>query len=164
MIDGRFSLIDHDSRPVTHETYRGRFVLVFFGFTHCKVVCPRALGRISQALALLGADADKITPLYISVDPERDSPARMKEFLATYPRFIGLTGTRDQIDAAKKAFRVFAQKKADAEEPDGYVVPHTAFTYVLDPKGAYVAHYADTVDEQTMAARLRDVLGAAAAA
>lgn len=161
MIVGRFSLVDHDGRSVTEESFRGRHLLVFFGFTHCKVVCPRALGRISQALELLGDEAERLTPLYVSVDPERDTPGRMKEFLAAYPRFTGLTGTRAQIDATKQAFRVFAQKKTDAQEPDGYVVPHTAFTYVLDPRGAYVAHYADTIDAQTMASRLSEVLAAA---
>ena len=158
MIDGRFSLLDYDGRAVTEQTYRGKHMLVFFGFTHCKVVCPRALERISRALDTLGGEADRIQPLYISVDPERDTPARMQEFLGTYPRFTGLTGTREQTDAAKQAFRVFAQRKADAQEPDGYVVPHTAFTYVLDPSGAYVVHYADTIDAETMASRLRDVL------
>jgi protein SCO1 len=160
MIDGRFSLVDHDSRAVGDESFRGRHVLVFFGFTHCKVVCPRALGRISRALELMGDDAERFAPLYISVDPERDTPARMKEFLSAYPRFKGLTGTREQIDATKQAFRVFAQRQADAEEPDGYVVPHTAFTYVLDPQGAYVTHYADTIDAETMTSRLREVLAA----
>lgn len=160
MIDGRFSLMDHDGRTVTNESYRGKHALVFFGFTHCKVVCPRALGRISRALDLIGDDADRFTPLYISVDPERDTPTRMKQFLASYPRFTGLTGTREQIDATKQAFRVFAQRKEEAEEPGGYVVPHTAFTYVLDPRGAYVAHYPDTIDPETMMARLREVLAA----
>jgi len=164
MIDGRFALIDHDGGPVTNETYRGRHVLVFFGFTRCRVVCPRALSRISRALELLGSTADEITPLYISVDPERDSPEVMKTFLASYPRFTGLTGTREQIDATKQAFRVFAQKKADASEPDGFVIPHTAFTYVLDPSGAYLTHFADTIDEVELAARVRELIKPAAVA
>jgi protein SCO1 len=158
MIDGRFALIDHDGQSVTNDTYRGRHALVFFGFTHCRVVCPRALSRITRALELVGPAADEIAPLYISVDPERDTPAVMKTFLAKYPRFTGLTGTREEVDATKQAFRVFAQRKADETEPDGYVVPHTALTYVLDPTGAYLTHFADTVDEETMARRLRELV------
>ena len=158
MIDGRFSLTDHDGRAVTNDTYRGRYPLVFFGFTHCKVVCPRALGRISRALELLGPTADRIAPLYVSVDPERDTPAVMKTFLEKYPRFTGLTGAREEVDATKKAFRVFAQRRADETEPDGYVVPHTALTYVLGPEGAFVTHFADTVDENEMAQRLRELV------
>jgi protein SCO1 len=164
MIDARFSLIDHDGRAVTNETYRGQHVIVFFGFTHCRVVCPRALSRITRALDLLGPAADGIVPLYISVDPERDTPAVMKTFLEKYPRFTGLTGPRDEIDATKKAFRVFAQKKVDATEPDGYVIPHTALTYLLDPKGDYVAHFADTIDEVELAAQLRKVVTSGAVA
>jgi protein SCO1/2 len=158
MIEGRFALTDHDGRAVTNDSYLGRHVLVFFGFTHCKVVCPRALTRISTALELLGPTADQIKPLYISVDPERDSPEVMKSFLGTYPRFTGLTGPREQVDATKKAFRVFAQKKIDATAPDGYVVPHTALTYVLDPSGAYATHFADTVSAEEMAQQLRDLV------
>jgi len=164
MIDGRFSLIDHNGRQVTNESFRGRHVLVFFGFTRCRVICPRALSRISRALELLGSAAEEITPLYISVDPERDSPDVMKTFLTSYPSFTGLTGSREQIDATKRAFRVFAQKKADASEPDGFVIPHTAFTYLLDPTGAYVTHFADTIDEVELAARLRELIKPAAIA
>jgi protein SCO1 len=164
MIEGRFALTDHDGRAVTNDSYLKRHVLVFFGFTHCKVVCPRALGRISAALELLGPTAEQIKPLYISVDPERDSPEVMKAFLRTYPHFTGLTGPREQVDATKKAFRVFAQKKADASAPDGYVVPHTALTYVLDPSGAYVTHFADTVSAEEMAQQLRVLVERASAA
>jgi protein SCO1/2 len=161
MIDGRFELTDHHGAAVSNEAYRGRYVLVFFGFTHCRVICPQALARISSALEALGPMADDLTALYISVDPERDSPAVMKAFLERrYPRFIGLTGSREQVDAAKQAFRVFAQARADDEDPDGYAVPHTAFTYVLGPDGCYLTHFPDHVDADTMAGCLRELLTA----
>jgi protein SCO1/2 len=161
MIDGRFELTDHDGAAVSDETYRGRHMLVFFGFTHCRVICPQALARISSALEALGPTAADLSALYISVDPERDTPAVMKAFLESrYPRFTGLTGSRDQVDAAKRAFRVFAQARADDEDPDGYAVPHTAFTYVLGPDGCYLTHFADHVDADTMAVRLRELLTA----
>lgn len=155
-IDGRFSLTDHHGQKVTERDYRGKYVLVFFGFTHCKMVCPRALGRLSSTLDRLGDTADTITPLYITVDPERDRPEVMRAFLEdSYPRFTGLTGSSEEIDAAKNAFRVFAAKKAD---PDGYQMPHSAFTFLLNPDGDYVAHYPDAIGEDELLERLRAAL------
>lgn len=157
MIEGRFALTDHHGNTVTEADYSGRHMLVFFGFTHCKVVCPRALGKLSDVLDRLGDLADEIAPLYITVDPERDSPEVMKAFLeGGYPRFTGLTGTREQCDAAKKAFRVFAEKKPDPDDPEGYDVPHTAFVYLLGRDGEYVAHFGDHLDAEELAAKLRD--------
>ncbi|ATE64154.1 SCO family protein [Rhizorhabdus dicambivorans] len=158
-IGGDFALIDHYGRPVTKADYAGRYMLLFFGFTHCRVVCPRALGRISEALDLLGTSACLIQPLYVSVDPARDTPAVMKAFLCErFPRFVGLTGTEEATTAAKSAFRVFAQRRDDADDADGYAMPHTALTYLLDPDGAFVTHFPDTIDAPGLAARLRDIL------
>ncbi|MEA2625894.1 MAG: hypothetical protein QOD06_1939 [Candidatus Binatota bacterium] len=156
---GEFHLIDHHGVEVSDATYHGRHALVFFGFTHCKVVCPRALGRLTRVLDALGPLAEQIRPLYVTVDPERDSPEVMRAFLErSYPRFTGLTGSRPQIDAAKRAFRVFARRTADPDDPDGYAVPHSAITYVLDPDGRYTTHFTDAVDEREMTERLREIL------
>ncbi|MFC9356217.1 SCO family protein [Rhodococcus sp. NPDC057014] len=158
-IGGTFELVDHDGRTVNEETYRGRYVVIFFGFTHCKMVCPRALHRLSTVLDRLGSVADRIQPLYITVDPERDTPQVMKGFLsADYPRFTGLTGTPAQIDSAKKSFRVFSTMVADPDDPDSYQMPHSAFTYVLGPDGAYVTHFTDAVDEDELIVRLSSIL------
>ena len=155
-VGGSFQLIDHHSVRVTDETYRGRFVLIFFGFTHCRVVCPRALAKLSAVLERLGPLANHLRALYITVDPERDTPEVMRAFLENaYPRFTGLTGTRTEIDAAKRAFRVFAERRPDPQEPDGYVIPHTAISYLLDPTGQYAAHFTDALDETEVADRLR---------
>ena len=155
-VGGSFRLVDHHGAQVTDESYRGRFVLIFFGFTHCRVVCPRALSRLSAALERLGPLADQFHALYITVDPERDTPEVMRTFLAkAYPHFTGLTGTRAEIDAAKRAFRVFAERRPDPQEPDGYVVPHTAITYLLDPDGQYAAHFTDALDDVAVTDRLR---------
>jgi protein SCO1 len=158
-VGGEFNLIDHDGRPVSRATYAGNFVLLFFGFTNCRVVCPRALARTTAALHMLGDLANRIQPLYVSVDPERDTPEVMKAFLADrFPRFIGLTGEREQIDAMKKAFRVYAQKAVAPDEPDGYVVPHTALTYLLDTRGDYLAHFPDAIEASVLAERIRAVI------
>jgi protein SCO1 len=160
MIGGHFSLLDHNGRRVDESTFRGQYVLLFFGFTHCRVVCPRALDRISRALELIGDRANRVQPLYVTVDPERDTAEVMKAFLEkTHPRFLGLTGTRGEIDAMKAAFKVFAARKEDAQEADGYVVPHTAFTFLLDAQGHYLAHFIDAGDAEELAQRLLAHIG-----
>jgi protein SCO1/2 len=161
MIEARFSLIDDRGAGVTEFSLRGAFALVFFGFTHCRVVCPRALARLSSVLDRLGPLADEIRPLYITVDPDRDSPAVMRKFLAEQaPRFTGLTGSSEQIAAAKAAFRVFAERRSDSDDPDGYIVPHTAITYVLNPAGDCVAHFEDSIPEEDVLRRLLGLLRA----
>ena len=155
MIDGAFALTDQDGHPVTPETYRGRWLLVFFGFTHCRLVCPRNLAKLSGVLDRLGAAADAVVPLYVTVDPERDTPERMKGWLGEhYPRFTGLTGDRASIDAARAGFRVFAQRRALPGDADGYDVPHSSMTYLVDPGGSYRTHFSETLDEETIAARM----------
>jgi protein SCO1 len=122
-------------------------------------VCPRALTRLSEALAALGEPADRIQPLYITVDPDRDTPAAMKAYLAErYPRFTGLTGTREQTDRAKRTFHVFAERAADPEDPSGYAMPHSALTYLLGPDGKYVTHFSDTIDQNTLVRRLKELV------
>lgn len=155
-IGGSFSLTDHHGRAVTEASFHGKFALLFFGFTHCKVVCPRALSRLSGALDLLGDLAEEIQPLYITVDPDRDTPEVMRTFLETnYPRFLGLTGDKVRIDEMKAAYKVFAQRREDPDNPDGYDMPHTAFTFLLDREGDYLAHFIDAGDTREFADKLR---------
>jgi len=151
-IDGRFELLDHHGAAVSHCSYGDRLLLVFFGFTHCKAVCPRKLAELTTVLDGLGEAAAAIQPLYITVDPERDTPDRMRSFLATYPRFVGLTGSRPGIDEVKARYRVFAQRVDDAG--GGYDVPHTAVSYLIDRDGGYVAHYLDGMPASEMISRI----------
>lgn len=154
-----FTLVDHHGTEVTEASYHGRWALVFFGFTHCRAVCPRALGRLTEVLAGLGPLADAVQPLYITVDPDRDTPPVMRTFLETsYPRFTGLTGTTEQVEAARRAFRVFARRIDDPDDPDGYAVPHTAMTYLLDPTGSYATHWPDSADTATLTRELVAIL------
>ena len=158
-VGGSFALTDHHGRDVTDAAYRGRFMLIYFGFTHCRAVCPRALARLSEALAALGEFADRIQPLYITVDPARDTPAVMKAYLQDrYPRFTGLTGAREQTDRAKRTFRVFAERAADPKDPSGYAMPHSALTYLVGPDGKYVTHFSDTIDQNTLVGRLKELV------
>jgi protein SCO1/2 len=158
VIGGAFCLVDHHGRTVDETRYLGRHTLFFFGFTHCRVVCPRALGKLSRALDRLGPSAERIQPFYVTVDPERDTPDVMRAFLEAYPRFLGLTGSRPQIDAAKSAFRVFARRRE--EDGGGYAMPHSSLTYVLDPAGRYRDHWPETLDEDAVVVRLNGAMKA----
>src|SRR5450830_1059170 len=151
-IGGDFALVDQDGRAVNRQTYQGKFILIFFGFTHCRVVCPKALD-------FLGVKAQRIAALYISVDPKRDTPRVMKEFLhGEYSGITGLTGTGTQIDEVKAKFRVFAKQADDPDATGGYVVPHTALTYLLDQRGDYLAHFSDAISAAELAAQLEEHL------
>lgn len=159
-VGGPFRLIDHFGRPVTNETFLGRPALLYFGFTHCRVVCPRSLARLSAALDLAGARPDALQPLFITVDPERDTPDVLRAYLeANHPRFLGLTGDRERIDAMKTAYRVFARRIEDPHDTQNYAVAHTAFSYLIDAHGTYVAHFTDVADEHRIAAALRSAIG-----
>ncbi len=150
-IRATYSLVDHDGNPVTERTYRGRWQLVQFGFTSCKLVCPRALAKLTSALDALeqAVGPAPLVPLYVSVDPDRDSPAVLKAFLeGAYPRFTGLTGTAAQVDDAKRAFRVFTRRR---DAPDGYDLQHTAITYLLDRDGRPATHWPDTSEADAIA-------------
>lgn len=165
MLDGTFSLIDHDGNAVTEASYRGRFMLIYFGFTHCRKVCPRSLACMTTALDELSEVGRRIVPLYITVDPERDTAETMKAFLErNFPRFTGLTGSREAIDRAKDSFRVFTRRGPDPEDEEGYAMPHTAFAYLLGPDGKYLTHFMDTADAAKMARGLCDVLARTGAA
>jgi len=152
---GKFALTDHFGKPVTEKDFVGRFLLIYFGFTHCRVVCPRTLTKLTGALDRLGETAASIAPVFVSVDPQRDTPQVMKNYLeAHYPRFLGLTGEATEIEEAKKAFRVFAERRADPDDPDGYAVPHTAIAYLMGPDGGYRDHFPDVLDADAVAQRL----------
>jgi len=149
-IKSDFSLVDHTGKLVTDEDYRGKWLLVFFGFTNCPDVCPTALNEIAEVMERLGKNAEKVQPLFITVDPERDTPDRMAEFVAAFdPRIIGLTGTPDQIKASTKSFKVYYGKEVQKGAPDGYTMEHTASLYLIDPKGRFTRPYSynATVDE-----------------
>ena len=151
-IKSDFALIDHTGKSVTDENYRGKWLLVFFGFTNCPDVCPTALNEIAQIMENLGEKAAKVQPLFITVDPERDTPERMAEFVSAFdPRITGLTGTLEQIKASTKSFKVYYAKEVQKGAPDGYTMEHTASLYLIDPKGRFTRPYSynATVDEIT---------------
>jgi protein SCO1/2 len=139
-IGGPFSLIDQDRVPRTEKDYSGKFMLVFFGYTFCPDVCPTTLAVISAALDKLGPRADKIVPIFISVDPKRDTPEKLKNYLASFgPRFVGLTGADKNVAEAAKAYRVYYQ--AHTGEGDNYSVDHSSVIYLMSPDGRFIVNY-----------------------
>jgi len=139
-IGGPFQLIDQNGKPITDRDMQGRPFLVFFGYTHCPDVCPATLFDVSEIMRALGKDADRTGALFITVDPERDTPAAMKEYMSSFdPHLRGGTGDQAAIDAAEKAYRVYA-KKVPAERGD-YSMDHTALVYLMDKQGRFVAPF-----------------------
>jgi protein SCO1 len=170
VIGGHFELTDHHGHAVTDGTYRGKPMLLFFGFTHCKMVCPETLAKLSRALDRMGPVADGLQPLYVTVDPERDSPERMKAFLeASFPRFTGLTGPPAAIDHMKSLYKVWAERAdRDADDGDdgdegggdrGYDVPHTAMTFLMAADGSYLTHFPNTATDAEIAGHVVELVG-----
>lgn len=152
LVGGPFSLLDHTGRRVTDADFRGRFMLVFFGFTHCPDVCPAELQVMTAALEKLGDRADKVVPIFVTVDPERDTVEAMASYVAHFhPRLVGLTGTPDEIAAVARAYRVYHAKVKDEGSAAGYTMDHSAIVYLMDEKGEYAAHFTYGVDPDTMA-------------
>ena len=159
LIGSEFALIDHTGKAVTDEDFAGRWQLVFFGFTYCPDVCPTTLATVSAVLEELGDDAEQVAPLFVTVDPERDTPAVVAEYLANFdPRIVGLTGPPEQIKAAAKAFRVYYARVDKDDLPDGYTMDHSAFLYLMDPDGDYAAHFSHQDDPAEIAGGIRDFL------
>jgi len=152
-VGGPFSLTDHTGRRVTDEDFRGRYMLVFFGFTFCPDVCPTALQVSSAALEKLGAKADRVTPILISVDPERDTPEQLKSYVASFhPRLVGLTGTQEEVAAAAKAYRAYWRKVPDERSTAGYTIDHTSIIYLMGPDGKFITHFTHATSMDALAA------------
>jgi protein SCO1/2 len=153
-VTSEFELLDQTGRTVRDEDFHDKWLLVFFGFTACPDICPTTLTNVATLLEELGPAAGKLQPLFITVDPERDTPPVLEEYLTAFdPRIRGLTGTREQVDTALRSFSVYASKR----QLDGgdYTMEHSSFVYLMDPRGDYAAHYLAQVPPEEMARRVR---------
>jgi protein SCO1/2 len=161
-IGGPFELIDQTGKTVTQADFAGKLMLVYFGFTFCPDICPTELLTMGQAVDLLGDKAAEVVPVFITVDPKRDPPAKIKDYVAAFhPRFVGLTGSEAQVSAAAKAYRVFyryAPAKDGAELGDDYRVDHTSYVYLMDREGRYVAHFVHGQSAETIADGIKKYL------
>lgn len=139
-IGGAFRLVDQNGQVVTQDALKGKPSLMFFGFTHCPDVCPTALFEMTQVYKALGSDGDKVQAYFVSVDPERDTPDILKEYLSSFdPRLRGLTGDPAAVAAIEKAYRVYSKKVP--LEGGGYTMDHTATVYLMDKQGRFVAPF-----------------------
>jgi protein SCO1/2 len=153
-IGGPFTLIDQDGKPRTDADFRGRYMLVFFGYTNCPDVCPTTLQTLTDAMAKLGPKAVKVTPIFITVDPARDTPAVMKNYIGAFEGadIVGLTGTPEQVNAAETAYRVQARRH-DGKDGD-YTMSHASTIVIMDPEGRFVAR----VPPENIAGRLAQLV------
>ncbi len=147
-VRSEFSLTDHTGRSVTELDYSGRWQLVTFGFTYCPDICPTTLAFVGTTLDLLGPEVENVAPLFISIDPERDTVENMAEYVAAFhPRLIGLTGSPAQIAAAAEEFKVYFEKLENDAAPDGYLMAHTGAIYLMRPDGSFAAVFRERDQE-----------------
>jgi protein SCO1/2 len=156
-VDGRFSLVEQHGRPVTDQSFRGDFMLVYFGFASCPDVCPLDLATMAAALRDLGTLAGRIHPIFITIDPSRDTPERLAAYVAAFdPRMLGLTGTPEQIRSAASAYGVdYTIEESNGEH---LVDQHTAFTYLMGPDGQFLRAFPHGVTGSELADALRSAL------
>jgi len=156
-IGGPFRLTDQDGHTVSDQDFKGKPLLVFFGFTHCPDICPTTLFDVSEVLRKLGPDADRVGAIYVTVDPERDTSATLKDYMASFdPHLRGLTGDADAIQAIAKEYRVY-YKKVPLQDGD-YTMDHTAIVYLMGKDGHFIAPFSLKRSPEVAAADLRKYL------
>jgi protein SCO1/2 len=157
-IGGSFDLINQDGKTVHDSDFAGKYLLIYFGYTNCPDMCPTGLQSMSLAMNALGNDADKVQPLFITVDPARDTPERLKEYdSAFHTQIIGLTGPADEIAAVAKEYQVYYEK-GDGDQD--YEVNHSSLIYLMNPSGNLVTTFDEEVDPNLIVAALKKAWGA----
>jgi protein SCO1/2 len=138
-IGGPFALIDGDGKTVTDQAFRGKFMLVYFGYSFCPDVCPTTLNEVADAMDKLGPTAARVQPIFITVDPKRDTPEVMKQYAASFsPKLLGLTGTPEQIAKVAKAYRVYYAEHRTGTGPNDYSMDHSSILYLMGPNGQFI--------------------------
>jgi protein SCO1/2 len=158
-VGGPFALVDGDGKPMSDQTWRGKYMLVYFGYTFCPDVCPTTLSNVADAMDKMGAKADRVQPLFITVDPKRDTPAVVKQYAAAFgPRVIGLTGSAEQIAAVAKAYRVYYAEHRTGTGSDDYSMDHSSVLYLMGPDGRFIAPVRADQDGPQIAAALTKLI------
>jgi cytochrome oxidase Cu insertion factor (SCO1/SenC/PrrC family) len=157
-IGGPFSLPDQKGRLVGPAQWRGKIVLMYFGYTHCPDACPTDLHNIAVAIETLGADGAKVQPVFVTLDPPRDTPALIGRYAESFnPRFAALGGTEAEVRAVALSYKVFFEKVAQ-RGTDQYLIDHTSFTYVLDAEGRYAGYFPPGTSGRRMSEQVRAML------
>jgi cytochrome oxidase Cu insertion factor (SCO1/SenC/PrrC family) len=159
LIGGPFTMLNQKGETVTDKTYLGQYTLLFFGFTNCGDVCPAELQVMAAALTEMGATSDKITPIFVTVDPERDTPQVMADYVKNfYPRLQGLTGTPEQVATFAKVYHIYYQKVPNPKDATDYEMDHSSILYLMGPDGKFLKHFPYTTDAKVLAEGLKRVL------
>lgn len=158
-IGGTFELIDHTGQKRTDRDFRGKFMMVYFGYRYCPDICPTALSTMTESLEMLGSKAQHIQLLFITVDPERDKIEDLAEYIQNFhPNFIALTGEAAQIERARKAYRVFAVRAEEKVQSTDYLIDHSSIIYVMNRQGKFIAHFNHATPAEQIVKALRKVL------
>jgi protein SCO1/2 len=159
-IGGPFTLEDGNGHTVTDADFHGKYMLVYFGYTYCPDVCPTTLTAVADAMDRLGADAAKIRPVFITVDPRRDTPAVMKQYTAAFgPALVGLTGTPQEVAQVAKEYRVYYAKHRTGPGPNDYAMDHSSVLYLVNPQGQFVAPLRADLSGRALAEALKRLIG-----
>jgi len=154
-IGGPFTLTDQTGKQVTDKTYDGSYRLIYFGYTFCPDACPTELQVMAGAVDDLGKDGDKVQPIFITIDPARDTVQQLAGYVpAFHKRLVGLTGTPEQIAQIAKEYKVY-YAKADGPDPKTYLMNHSSFVYLLDPAGKFLTVFSSDMDSEKMAAEIQ---------
>jgi protein SCO1/2 len=159
-VGGPFTLEDGSGKAVTDRDFRGKYMLVYFGYTFCPDVCPTTLNAVADAMDKLGPAASHIQPLFITVDPKRDTPAVVKQYAAAFgPNIEGLTGTAEEIAQVAKGYRVYYAEHRTGPGPDDYSMDHSSVLYLMDPDGKFLAPLRADQSGDEIAANLKKLMG-----
>jgi len=159
-VGGPFTMVNHRGETVTEKSFLGKPMLLFFGFTFCPDVCPTELQVMAAALEELGDKGKDIQPIFVSIDPERDTPAVMAVYVSNFgDRFIGLTGSAEQVATIAGAYRIFYARQENKERPADYLMDHTSIVYLMGPDGKFLKHFTYTTDAKALAQGIAEALG-----
>ena len=153
-VGGPFRLTGQDGKSVTDQDFRGRYMLIYFGYSFCPDVCPTTLSVMAQALEKIGGRSRQVAPIFITIDPERDTPKVLEDYVKAFgPSFVGLTGSADEIKAVEKKYRVYAVKKP--LEGGNYGMDHSSVIYLMGPDGKLVSFYDEAISPDDLAKELK---------
>ena len=159
-VGGRFMLQTHNGDVVTDQEFYGKYMLITFGYTWCPDICPMALSTMSEALEEAGAAAEQVIPIFISVDPKRDTVGRLRDYVDHFhPRLVGLTGPKPMVDKAAERYKVkYEMVPAEDGDPEHYTVDHTASVFLMGPEGRFRVKFMYNIDPEDMGKRIKEIV------